>query len=95
MIFFGKGILYRAEHITRTHETFQHLGFDLPIGLIEDWYQNFEDRFLPESDGAIFKLTFNGVFAPAITSRQIEKIKTVDLTVLYDFKYSAADSRYK
>lgn len=95
LTFFGRGILYRAEHIARTHDTFRHLGHELPIGLIEDWYQNFEDRFWDESDGALFRLTFNGPTAPDITSRATEKFKTVDLTVLHDFQYPMTNSRYK
>lgn len=95
LIFFGKSVLYRAEHITRTHATFQHLQRDLPLGLIEDWYQNFEDRFLPESDGTIFRLTFTGVQAPSVTSRPFERIQSVDLRVVHDFKYGPSNSRYK
>lgn len=91
----GHGILYRAEHIARTHATFQHLHHDLPIGLIEDWYQNFEDRFLQESQGALFRLNFNAVAPPTVTSRPYEKIKEIDLTVLPDFKYPHTNSRYK
>lgn len=95
LIFFGNGILHRAEHIARTHATFQYLRVDLPLGLIEDWYQNFEDRFLPESDGAIFKLTFTGAHAPSVTSRPHERLTTIDLHVVHDFQYTGGNSRYK
>ncbi len=95
LIFLRNSILYREEHLARTHRTFQYLQMDVTPTQIEAWYQNFENRFLPESEGRIFKLTFDGPTEPAVTSRSLERLKTVDLTVLHDFSYTDEDSRFK